>query len=187
MKEENQHILKLLIDDCKKGNRSSQKELYKQFYSYGMNVCLHYSKNKQEAQEIMNDGFLKVFKNIHQFEFKGAFKAWLRKILVRTALDYHKKHHKHSETLEIRYLQEPSIGNPAIDRLTLNRVLEIVQQLPPSYRTTYLLHVVEGYSHPEIAKNLGVSVGTSKSNLAKAKKKLNQLLKNYFPDQFKAV
>ena len=183
----NEHLLKLLITSCKEGKRTSQKELYKQFFSYAMNICLHYSRNREEAQEILNDGFLKVFQNLHQYRFQGAFKSWLRKIMVRTAIDYHRKYHKQEETLEIRHLNEPSVGNPAEFRLDLDEVLAIIQQLPASYRMTYMLHVVEGYSHPEIAKRLGVSVGTSKSNLAKARKKLEKLLKKHFPDQYKAI
>ncbi len=180
------HTFHLLLDSCEQGNRASQKELYRQYYAYAMNICLHYSSNREEASEILNDGFLKVFKNMGQYRRKSAFKSWLRRILINASIDYYRRYHRDEVSLEVIHLREPTTVNTAPGQLNLDDVLRIVQQLPPAYRLVFNLHVVEGFSHPEIAKELGISVGTSKSNLAKAKKKLQNMLMNSYPDQQKA-
>jgi RNA polymerase sigma factor (sigma-70 family) len=174
-----------LVRDCQKGKASAQKQLYKHFYAYGMNICLHYSKNREEAQEILNDGFLKAFKKIHTYQFKGSFKSWLRRILIHTAIDYFRKHHKTESTLEIIHLREPSVQNSGSNQLELDDVLQLVQQLPPAYRIVFNLHVVEGYTHWEIAQKLGITTGTSKSNLSKARAKLRKALSSLYPEQYK--
>lgn len=186
MNQSKAYHLKLLLDSCKEGNRRSQKELYRQFYSYAMNIALHYSKNQEEAQEILNDAFFKVFKKLHQFDNIVSFKGWLRRILINTAIDYFRKYHKESHQLEVIHLQPQQIENQALTKLSLDEVMAAIQQLSPAYRIVINLYLIEGLTHPEIAQRLGISVGTSKSNLAKARKKLQNMLRQLDPQYYKA-
>ena len=175
----NQENLDIILNGCRRGKRAAQKALYHHFYSYALTVALHYSKNREEAEEIVHDGFLKVFAKMHQFSGTGSFKAWLRRILVNVAIDYSRKHKKKVEDFKVIPIDATSVKNEALNRLELEDVWALLQQLPPSYRMVFNLHVLEGFTHPEIAVKLGISVGTSKSNLARAKKKLQELTKNY--------
>ncbi|MEZ5044402.1 MAG: RNA polymerase sigma factor [Saprospiraceae bacterium] len=171
--------LDILLQGCREKRRSSQKKLYELFYGYGMNICLRYAKNQTEAQEMLNDGFLRIFTNIDQFDSDFPFKGWLRKVLVNAAIDYHRKHKRYqlttlsadiSQMVEQRQ-DEPIIG-PEED------VLSVLQKLPPAYQMVFNLYVMEGFKHHEIAEKLNISVGASKSNLSRAKEKLRILLLN---------
>lgn len=177
------HTFHLLLDDCQRGSRTSQRELYRQFYAYGMNVCLHYSKNREEAQEVLNDGFLKIFLKLGQYDRKSSFKSWLRQILVRSAIDYFRKYHRKEQTLDILPDEQKPVQNEGLAQLSLDEVLAVIQRLPPAYRIVFNLFEIEGYTHPEIAMMLEISVGASKSNLSKAKEKLRKWLQNDFAAQ----
>jgi len=173
--------LKQLIKDCRKGKRAAQKQLYQHFYSYGLTVALHYAKNKEEAEEMLHDGFLKVFDKIQQFRFESPFRSWFRQIIIRSAIDYFRKHHKPGR--EARLIPLPSVHkteNEAIRTLNKEDAWTLLQVLSPAYRMVFNLHVIEGYTHAEIAEELGISIGTSKSNLSKAKQKLQQLMGPFF-------
>jgi RNA polymerase sigma-70 factor (ECF subfamily) len=169
-----------MLEGCKQDIRSSQKLLYKEYYSYGLTICLHYAQTAEEAKEILNDGFIKVFLHIKRFDYdpKQPFKAWLRRILINAAIDHfrqQKKHYYHSDIEDIP--QEVDLHDAGIiSQLSYDEIMILVQKLSPAYRMVFNLHVVEGYKHPEIAKKLGISVGASKSNLAKAKKKLKVMV-----------
>lgn len=175
MQEDKQKI-ESLIKACKRGKRASQKELYKLYYSYGMSICLRYSKNREEAQEILNDGFIKVFNNLEKYDIKLSFKAWLRRILINVAIDYYRKHHKHQHTLEIVHNHHLDESPDALHNLSVEEIMKMVQKLSPAYRMVFNLYVVEGYKHQEIAEQLNITVGASKSNLAKARMKLRAML-----------
>ncbi len=177
----NPNFLLTLLDGCRKGERSSRKLLYQQYYSYGLTVCLHYSNNREEAEEILNDGFVKVFSKIKQYKRKAAFKSWLRQILVHAAIDYYRKFHQKVNLEYMNFLSKvETVENDALYNLSMDDALKLLQQLSPSYRMVFNLFVLEGYSHSEIAKLLNISTGTSKSNLAKARKKLKKLATNYY-------
>jgi len=171
----NEHLA-YLIEGCRKGEERSQMELYRQYYSYGMGICLRYARKRELAVEMLNDGFLKVFTKINQYDPQQAFRPWLRKILVNAAIDHYRKYHRDQE--EELPLARPSgtSYNEALDNLAFEDLLEIMQALPPAYRMVFNLYVVEGLTHPEIAKRLKISVGTSKSNLSKARLKIKELL-----------
>lgn len=161
-----------LIHDALRGSRKSQQQLYQQYYGYGMSVCIRYARNREEAQEMLNDGFLKVFRYLDRFDFQKPFKFWLRRILINASIDYLRRQKRiHQEEIVDHDLgmSEQAIG---LDRLSANEILAMVQRLAPSYRAVFNLFVVEGFSHQEIADELGISVGTSKSNLAVARKQL---------------
>ena len=160
------------IKSSLKGNRQSQKMLYKHFYGYGMTICMRYAKNREEAQEILNDGFIKVFKKLDSFQFDKPFKFWLRRILINTAIDYLRKYKKYHQTEDLATVYDASVEADGLSNMSAQEILKLVQKLAPSYRTVFNLFVIDGYSHKEIAEELGISVGTSKSNLGMAKKRL---------------
>lgn len=168
--------LRLLIQACQKKDRKSQKQLYHLFYSYAMTVGLHYSQNREEAKEIVNDSFVKVFQKLDKYDYGLSFKAWLRRIIINTAIDYHRMYHKHKPHLAIVHSNEPVTMESGFDKLAMDDLLQMIQALPPMYRLVFNLYIMEGFKHEEIAEQLGISVGTSKSNLSRAKLKLQQML-----------
>ena len=169
--------IKLILQGCLRDNRDSQRKLYEHFYGYAMNISLRYSRNREEALEVLNDAFLKVFNNLNKYDQDYPFKGWLRRILINAAIDYHRVHHKHHMYVALDETQEladtplplPEIG-------TTTDVLPILQKLTPAYRMVFNLYVMEGYKHNEIAEMLGISSSASRSNLVRAKEKLRELL-----------
>lgn len=169
--------LDLLLQGCRDGRRSSQKKLYELFYGYGINICLRYAKNQAEAQEMLNDGFLRVFTRLHQYDSDFPFRVWLRRVLINAAIDYHRKHKRyhltHVEENMGQFIDDQQVYPKVGDN---DDVLAVIQQLPPAYQMVFNLYVMEGYKHQEIAEKLNISVGASKSNLSRAKEKLRQIL-----------
>ena len=169
--------LTLILQGCQRGSRNSQRKLYEHFYGYAMNVCLRYSKNREEAVEILNDAFLKIFTKLDQYDPDYPFRAWLRSILVHAAIDYYRKNHKHPAHLELTALTDVAKEEPAMPRISPDEdMIPVLQQLTPVYRMVFTLFVIEGYKHHEIAQMLDISVSTSRSNLLRAKEKLRSIL-----------
>lgn len=180
MKTSDNINLGLLLEGCRQGKRVSQLKVYEHFYSYGMGLGLRYAKNREEAMEVVNDSFLKAFNKIDQYDPDLPFKPWLRRILIRTAIDYYRKYHKGDDTPDdlIRILEKNTkTANEAIRKLDYEDTIQAIQGLSPAYRMVFNLFVMEDYSHQEIAEALDISVGTSKSNLSKAKRQMRNLLK----------
>jgi len=179
------------IEGCIKNNRESQKILYSSFYGYAMSICDRYSGNYDDAVEILNDGFLKIFKEIHKYtpayaDTIASFKGWVRKIMVYTAIDHYRKIKKHlNGHTDPVTLQVASNQETALDKLSYQEILRAVQQLSPAYRTVFNLFVMEGMSHDEISNKLGIAEGTSKSNLAKARMHLQKILLKQTEQEFK--
>lgn len=170
--------IQLLIDGCRNGHRASQIRLYEQFYSYGMGLCLRFSKSREEAMEIVNDGFLKAFLKIDQYDTDYPFKPWLRRILINASIDYYRKYNKLKDEEEkvLSIEQSNTTQNEALENLEFEDLLKVMQQLSPAYRLVFNLYVIEGMTHQDIAEQLNISVGTSKSNLAKARIKMKSML-----------
>lgn len=168
--------LHIWIENCKKQDRQSQKELYKACFSYAMSVCLRYANNTDEAKEILNDSFLKVFDKIHHLSPPYQFKAWLRRILINTSIDYLRRNKPFLYSADVSEARNIEVEATAFEHLSEQDLLQMVQELPPTYRTVFNLFAIEGYSHEEIAKMLSISVGTSKSNLHKARQALQKKL-----------
>ena len=173
------------IDGCAQNNRKSQKEIYTHFYGYAISVTSRYAGTDEDAMEIVNDGFLKVFKDIYRFkpaylDTVASFRGWLRTIMVYTAIDHFRKTQKHQLTAEINesYMQAPEMKENGFEKLSHKELLAAVRLLTPAYRAVFNLFVIEGFTHEEIAGHLGVSVGTSKSNLLKARKQLQKILQH---------
>ena len=172
--------LKQLLEGCQRHDRASQKSLYKEFYSYGMGICLRYANNRDEAAEILNDGFMKIFSSFKRFNFDRPFKPWLRKILVNLSITRFHQRQRKLETEEITESCSESDDEKILSGISYQEVIEMLHKLPPSYRAAFNLHVVEGYSHEEIAVMLNITVGTSKSNLFKAKEHLKRIISEFF-------
>lgn len=169
--EENQSFYRLL-DSCKRGDSTAQEELYKSFYNYAMGIALRYSRDREEAIEIVNDGFFKVFINLDKFTKGLSFKGWLRRIVINSAIDYYRRNEKHYHGVDISYARQEQISEDVLDEISEKEIMDLIQGLPPSYRMVFNLYVIEGYKHEEIAQKLNISVGTSKSNLSVARTKL---------------
>jgi RNA polymerase sigma-70 factor (ECF subfamily) len=174
--------LKRLLEGCLRQDRTSQKLLYKEFYGYGMSICLRYTDSRDEAAEILNDGFMNVFNNLKDFDLSRPFRPWLRKIMINLTINlYHKKQRQiMTEEINDNHHGAERDRENILAGISYQEVIELLQKLPPAYRAAFNLHVIEGYSHEEIAVMLNISVGTSKSNLFKAKEKLKKIMKNYF-------
>lgn len=163
-----------------KGDRKSQEKLYRSFYSYAMAICMRYTKSKDEAMEICNDGFLKVFLKGEQFDSKYPFKAWLKRIMVNTAIDFNRKNLKHSNHEDIEEAYNISSNyESATDRLAYDHLIELVHKLNPAYRDVFNLFAIDGYSHEEISEILRIPVGTSKSKLSRARESLKAMIQAY--------
>ena len=150
-----------------------------------MSVCLRYAKRNEDAVEIYNDSFLKIFKEIYHYkplytDEVSSFKGWIRKIMIYTAIDHRRKNNKHSfaDDFETSVIYLPQNEENALDRISYEEIISAIQQLSPAYRTVLNLFIIDGFTHEEIAKQLEISVGTSKSNLFKARQQLQQILKN---------
>ena len=175
--------LNLQIRGCALNQRESQKKLYNSFYGYAMSICDRYTSRGEDASEILNDGFLKIFKEIHHFkpayaDVVNSFKGWLRKIMVYTAIDHFRKNNKHKNVIELdaAVVHLPVEMETAFDKISYDEIIRFIQDLSPAYRTVLNLFIVEGFSHEEIASKLDIAIGTSKSNLAKARKQLQKIL-----------
>ncbi|MFT6319214.1 MAG: RNA polymerase sigma-70 factor (ECF subfamily) [Granulosicoccus sp.] len=179
--------IQLLIEGCRRDNRASQLKLYEHFYSYGLSITLRYSKNREEALEILNDSFLKAFVKIDQYDSDFPFKPWLRRILINSSIDYHRKYSRLNENLEVAPTTELAAAsyNFALDNLAFEDLIAVLQKLSPAYRLVFTLYVVEGFKHQEIAEKLNIAIGTSKSNLAKARIKLKSILQSSHNTHFK--
>lgn len=167
----------LLIKGCIAGERASQARLYNLFAHRMLGVCMWYSRNKEEAEEILQDGFMRVFTYIHKYAGTGSFEGWMRKIMVNAALfKYKSKPHGEYIVPFNTDTYDVSDGNSVIELLDAKELVTLVQTLSPVYRMVFNLHVLEGMKHREIAELLGISEGTSKSNLADARKILQRAL-----------
>lgn len=170
--------LQQLITGCLQQNRQDQKRLYKSFYGFAMSICLRYAGNRYEAAEIMNQGFLKVFTHLHRYESSKPFAAWVGRIMMNTSVDYYRSNLKMALVDNLDAAHDIAHHELPDRNLNYNDLLAMVQQLPNAYRTVFNLYAIEGYSHEEIADLLGISTGTSKSNLFKAREKLKRMIVN---------
>lgn len=166
-----------LIKGCLKQDRKCQKMLYKAFYGFSMAICLRYAGDRDEAAEVMNQGFLKVFTKIESYDPSRPFKAWLGRIMTNVSIDYYRANLKMAYTEDLEQAEHVYDASVATDNnLNYNDLLAMVQRLPQGYRTVFNLFAIDGYSHEEIAEMLNINIGTSKSNLFKARQKLKQMI-----------
>jgi len=141
-----------------------------------MGICLRYSRTREEAVEIVNDGFIKIFTKLDRYSKGLSFKGWLRRIMINSAIDYFRRNEKHYNSLDISHGQYETANETILDQLAAEEIIAAIQRLPPSYRLVFNLFAIEGFKHEEIAHQLNISIGTSKSNLAIARIKLQKIL-----------
>ncbi|HUR12279.1 MAG TPA: RNA polymerase sigma factor [Flavitalea sp.] len=159
-----------LLKECLRGNPGAQKQLYETFSESMLGVCFRYTKSMADAEDVLQDGFVKVFMHLHQYKSEGELGGWIRRIMVNTALNYLKKSRPYQVDLsfEDTSLHPVSSDNPEVISNTRD-LAEMIRQLPTGYQTIFNLHAVEGYSHVEIGKMLGINEGTSRSQYARAR------------------
>lgn len=170
--------LEMLLEHCKSGNRLHQKRLYQQFYGFGMSICNRYAHNREEAEEMCHDGFVKVFSKMNDCAGVASFMGWMRRIFVRSAIDYYRKYRQSQPIIDDIELAKsmPMTGSSALDKISVDEKLRLVQQLPTAYRIAFNLYAVEGFTTAEIAESLHIAEGTVRSNLAKARIRLQTMI-----------
>lgn len=176
-----------LIKGCIAGDRRLQEELYSRFSPKMYAVCLRYANNADDAQDLLQEGFIKVYRNLHRFRAEGSFEGWIRRVFVNTSIEHFRK--KSTRLSMVTDKEENTIEDAditAIHKLAEKDIINIIQELSPGYRTVFNLYVVEGYSHKEIGELLGISEGTSKSQLARAKGVLQKKITQYLSDTQKS-
>ncbi|MEP6712245.1 MAG: sigma-70 family RNA polymerase sigma factor [Ferruginibacter sp.] len=177
-----------IVHGCVKANRQSQKEFYKFYYGFAKSICMRYCDYPDEVVEIVNDSFLKIFKTIASFNpryenYEASLIGWMKSIIIHTAIDYFRKSRKNYviDEIEEMHFEIYDSCETSIDRMSYKEIFELVQKLSPVYRTVFNLYVIDGFKHEEIANQLNISVGTSKSNLAKARVNIQKMLKALNP------
>lgn len=158
--------------------------LYEEFYGYSMSICLRYADNRDEAAAVLNDGFMKIFTSIKQFDLTKPLKPWLRKVMVNTAINHYRQKQRELKPEEMESAQYESEAESIMSGISYQEIIGMLHKLPPAYRTVFNLYVIEGYKHEEIAEMLGITVGTSKSNLFKAKESLRKILNEFFQTDY---
>ncbi len=169
--------LEELIHNCKKGNRKAQELLYRNYSAALFGICLKYSRNKTEAEDNLHDSFMTIFDKIDQYRFQGSFEGWIKRITINTVLQKYRKEVHLNVVNENQVEQETDLESNDTD-ISLQTLLRYIQELPNKYRLTFNMYVMDGYSHNEIAKQLGTSTGTSKSNLARARMLLKEKIES---------
>ena len=159
-----------LIKDCLNGKPAAQRDMYEQFAGVMLGVCYRYTKSMADAEDVLQEGFIKVFRYLHQYKKEGELGAWIRRIMVNTAINYLKRNRHYQADLAFNDpgLHPVSVDNPDV-LLNAKALADLIRQLPPGYQTIFNLYAVEGYSHIEIGKMLGISNVTSRSQYSRAR------------------
>lgn len=168
--------LQRMIDGCIDYDPKSQELLYKEFYGFAMKICLRITDNRYEASEVLNEGFFKAFTNIEKYDRSKPFLPWLSKIMYNASIDYYRANLRWSQFVGLEKSETKASESGVEHKLDYEDLLSMIQQLPPAYRIVFNLYAVDGYSHEEIAEMTGISASTSRSNLFKARQKLQQML-----------
>lgn len=182
MKEKSKKDKKLeeLIESCIQKKTKAQHLFFKLFYSSLFSICLRYSNSYEEAEEILNEGFLKIFANLEKYQAGGSFEGWLKRIMVNTAIDYYRKHKLNFKITNYEDVTDailPFEENSALGKMSGDEILVLIQELPPVSRQVFNLYIFEEYSHAEIAKMLNIKEGTSHWHLSFARSKLKEKIK----------
>ena len=168
-----------LIEGCRSGQRKSQEALYKLYSAKMLGVCMRYATDRMEAEDMLQNGFVKVFNKLGDFRAEGSFEGWMRRIMVHCSIEYYRKHHKMMQVVDIdTACVDASVDPLAASNLGVQDLLAIISQLPPGYKMVFNLYAIEGYSHKEIGETMGITEGASKSQLSRARAILKeQILK----------
>jgi len=170
---------KSIISECIAGSQKAQAKLYHHFAPKMFGVCLRYAKDATEAEDNLQDGFIKVFANLKSFRQEGSFEGWIRRIMINGSLEKLRKLHLMYPVEDVAIYDSVNVSDDVIAKISADELVKLIQELPPRYRMVFNLYVIEGFSHQEIAQEMSITQGTSKSNLARAreimKKKVHQL------------
>jgi len=165
-----------VLKGCSRGDLKAQESLCKQYYGYVMSIALRFSSCHDNALEIANDSFLKIFRKIASYQIDKEFKTWVRKIVINTATDYYRKDKKNSIEVSIEAAYNEPVDQSVIDNLNAEEIIKLINSLPVTYRYIFSLFEIEGYSHDEIALQLGIKASASRTNLTRAKKMLRKMI-----------
>ena len=174
-----------LITRSKAGERKAQELLYQHFASKMLGVCMRYATDKMEAEDMLQNGFIKMFKKLDDYRGEGSFEGWIRRIMVHSSIEYYRKHHKMVQVIDVTEMSdEPSVDPTAMAMMSAQDLMGLINRLSPGYKMVFNLYAVEGYSHREIAEIMGITEGASKSQLSRARSILKDLVaktevKNY--------
>jgi RNA polymerase sigma-70 factor (ECF subfamily) len=173
--------IKNIINGCLKGDRRDQELLYRRYAARLYAVCLQYSGNDEEARDVLQEGFIKIYENLVHYKYEGSFDGWVRRIMVNTALEKYRSKHNLYRVDDIDQIPEPNAepDNEDYAGLEARDLMEIIRELPPRYRIVFNLFAIEGYSHKEISDMISISEGTSKSNLSRARVILQRRVGSY--------
>jgi RNA polymerase sigma-70 factor (ECF subfamily) len=172
-----------LIRGCLREERWAQKELYEAFYRKMLVVCSRYASHSEDAQDILNEGYIKVFRYLDRYQIGTSLECWIRRIMINTSIDFYRKQLRH-RTEDLDQLQHASSNEAdVISQYSVKELMAVIQQLPPSYRTVFNLYAIEGFAHKEIGEMLGITESTSRSNLVKARTKLKAMLSDLYPQK----
>ena len=172
--------LEILIRGCKKGRPKSQEALYRRFAPAMYGICLQYASSDEDAQDIMQDGFIKVFAKLDQVKNPKAFPGWIRRLMINTALEKYRSQVILQRVDDLKSDIPSEAGDGIFSELASEELVTLIQTLSPKYRMVFNLYAIEGYNHQEISDKLGISVGTSKSNLSRARAILQEKIKNTY-------
>jgi RNA polymerase sigma factor (sigma-70 family) len=165
---------KILIDKCLKGDRDSQRILFERYCGKMLALCSRYSRHKLEAEDICQEGFIKVYKKLHQYEHRGSLEQWIRRIMINTAIKYLKKGSVKNEQIGLEDYPEGVVNADAVSLLSEKELIGLISKLPDGYRLVFNMYAIEGMSHKEISEVLGIGESTSRSQLVKARKWLQE-------------
>lgn len=166
-----------LVNRCKAGERKAQELLYKQLASKMLGVCMRYATDKGEAEDMLQNGFIKMFKKLDDYRGEGVFEGWVRRIMVHSSIEYYRKHHKMVQLVDVvETAYEPSVNAEVAGKLNASDLMGLIQQLSPNYRMVFNLYAIEGYSHKEIGEIAGITEGASKSQLSRARTILKDMI-----------
>lgn len=167
--ENMQHPYRDLVVQCQHCDRTAQQALYKRYAPDLLSVCFRYAKDREEAEDILQEGFVKIFQKIGKYEFQGSFEGWMRRIVVNTAIDHIRRNKKRQLETDIEEAREVFVSEEAVGQLELEYLYQIIQDLPPGYQLVFNLYAIEGYSHREIGERMGITESTSRSQYTRAR------------------
>jgi len=164
-----------VVEGCVRNERKAQELLYREHFDTMMRMCMRYTNDKDKAMEIVNIGFMRVFQKVHTFEFKGSLQGWIRRLVFHCLSDHYRKNSKYLQFMVFEERDQSSVEE-AHSNLYAEDILKMVDTLPPATQKVFRLYAIEGFTHVEISKNIGISVGTSKWHLSNARKILKKLI-----------
>lgn len=169
-----------IIKGCVAGKAEAQEALFKKYSKKMFGLCLRYTKDYSAAEDVLQDGFIKVLTNISSYKWKGSFEGWIRRIMINTALERYRKQFQMFSISDNQEINEKFISNEIIEDISAEDLLKLVQELPPAYKMVFNMYAIDGFSHKEVSEILNISIGTSKSNLSRARKILQLKVEKHF-------